>query len=244
MSQQIKIYGTNISFNALYPLSSKSQYDCLNTKIVKGVCAAPTGIDDCYKLFPGVSAIGRAIGISSASDLWRGISGSTYDPGATAVNSLYLEKPSKEMQALVGGSFGFGPSFAGCYWPAPQAPYSANCPDIGAYYPSYLKLRLNVATFWNTPKQTPVKRREFLDSFKYARKAELVVSGDFNVRIGDVIELKLNNLSGYGTGQPQSVLSDYYWVIGVKHVFTNSGTHETHLRVTQMMPTVYSQKVF
>lgn len=244
MSQQIKIYGTNISLNALYPLSSKGTYECINTKIVKGVCAAPTGIEQCYKFFPGVSAIGRALGISSSADLWKGISGSSYSTGLTAVNSLYLEKGSKEMEAVAGGTMGFNSNFVGCYWPSPQAPYSANCPDVGIYYPSYLKLRLNVATFWNTPKQTPVKRKEFLDSFKYARKAELVISGDFNTRVGDVIELKLNNISGYGVGQPQSVLSGYYWIIGVKHVFTNSGTHETHLRVTQMMPTAYSQKVF
>ena len=136
-----------------------------------------------------------------------------------------------------------GKEWLGCYWAAPEAPFSTNCPDVNDKYPGYLKLRLNVATFWGTPKETPVKRREFLDSLKYARKSDVVIAGDFNVRIGDVIYLKIDNLSGYPYASGPSILTGYYWVLGIKHIITNSGTHETLLKVSQILPTKYTNAV-
>lgn len=273
MPNEIRTFSSTIHLEALYTLASKPSYECLDSVITK-TNNRPFNLENClnnqkFQLGPeNLTSPSKKwiaeniIGITADKDLWVGsstVKGWTAE-GTNILNSLYFETASKEMflvrnsrtepndvsiAPLPGPTYrNLSKEFVGCYFTSPEAPFSANCPEIGNYYPWYLKLRLNVATFWNTPKQTPVKRREFLDSFKYARKAELVISGDFNVKIGDVIELKLNSLSGYGNANTDSVLNGFYWVIGRKHVFTNSGTHETHLRVTQMMPTVYSNSVF
>ena len=243
---QIKVIGTSTVKRPLYPLVSKDSYVCANTQIVKGFTSAPDSLEYCLQSFPGIKKIAQIIGITRSSDLWTGISGSTYYQDKT--NDIYLGTGY-----TAGGAFGpsemelvlkdtiLGKDWLGCYWPAPEAPFSTNCPDINDKYEGYLKLRLNVATFWNTPKETPVKRREFLDSLKYARKSNIVIAGDFNIKVGDVIYVKIDNLSGYPYSTGPSVLSDYYWVLGVKNTITNSGTHETMLKISQILPTSYEQ---
>ena len=234
----IKTLGLTDLKNILRPLASKDNYTCTNVKISRGVCAAPKSIEECLQKYPTVNSLAIALGITGSKSITWNPSGATYISGNTAANDLFLEKASPEMQKVCAGmSYGnINHDYAGCFWTNPEAPFSTNCPELGPFYPSYLKLRLNVATFWDTPKQTPVKRREFLDSIKYSRKAELVIAGDMFIKVGDVIELKLDNLSGFPYNTGQSVLSGYYWVLSVKHVFTNTGTHETMLRVSQILP--------
>lgn len=234
----IKTLGLTNLKSILRPLASKDNYTCTNVLVSKGVCAAPASLEECFQRHPSVNALAYALGITGSKSLTWSTPGATYQFGDTAANDLFLEKTSPEMQKVcAGNSYGsINSDFSGCFWTNPEAPFSTNCPEVGIYYPSYLKLRLNIATFWDTPKQTPVRRREFLDSIKYSRKAELVVAGDMFIKVGDVVELKLDNLSGFPYNTGQSVLSGYYWVLSVKHVFTNTGTHETMLRVSQIIP--------
>jgi hypothetical protein len=119
-------------------------------------------------------------------------------------------------------------------WGTPNIPFSCVCPAVRANYHNYLKLRLNVCTFWNTPKETPVKRAAFLDTIKYSTKVIVTIAGDFNLRIGQVMELNMNAASGYPYASAPSITNGLYYIIGIKHVVTNSGTHETALTLTQM----------
>ena len=231
---QIKIIGSNKVKRPLYPLVSSNEYVCANAQITKGYTAAPDSLEYCFEKFPKVKQVAEIMGITSSDSLWTG-PGTQYDPNN--LNDIYLPNASEEMTLV---KQNLGEEWLGCYWPAPDAPFSTNCPDINSRYEAYLKLRLNIATFWYTPKETPVKRREFLDSLKYARKMDIVISGDLNLKIGDVVYVKADNISGYPYSTGQSVMNNYYWVLGVKHTFTNSGTHETMIRVSQIYHTFYA----
>lgn len=231
---QIKIIGSNKMKTPLYPLVSSDVYTCANAQITKGYTSAPDSIEYCFEKFPKIKEVAEIMGITSSESLWTG-PGVQYNPNG--LNDVYLPEASKEMQLVKAN---LGNDWIGCYWPAPDAPFSTDCPNINSKYEAYLKLRLNIATFWYTPKETPVKRREFLDSLKYARKIDLVVSGDLNLKIGDVVYIKADNMSGFPYTTGPSFISNYYWILGVKHTFTNSGTHETMIRVSQMLYTNYA----
>lgn len=144
---------------------------------------------------------------------------------------MYLDKPAVECDQITDK---LGLDWLGCLWGTPDAEYSCTCPDIAPNFANYLKLRLNVATFWNTPKITPVKRAEFLDAIKYSSKIDVTVAGDFTLKVGQVVQIKADGGSGYPFSSSASSLNGYYYIIGVKHVITNSGGHETALSLTQM----------
>jgi len=149
---------------------------------------------------------------------------------------MYLDEPSTECDQITSK---LGLDWLGCLWGTPDAEYSCTCPDIAPNFANYLKLRLNVATFWNTPKATPVLRAEFLDAFKYGQKLDFTVAGDFKLKIGQVVYVNVNAASGYPYSSSQSSLNGYYYIIGVKHVVTQS-SHETALSVSRIPPTLTS----
>ena len=242
-SNQVKTYGTNDAKSALYGVNSKDTYVCANSSITRGLCGAPSSFNECFDRFESVRTIATNLGFLKGScggntyqyDLWTGASIPT-----TSIENffrpldLYLDEPSYECdQVAVTGPL-FGESWLGCLWGTPSIPFSCTCPSIGPNFYAYLKLRLNVATFWNTPKNTPVRRAEFLDALKYGRKVNITVAGDFTLKIGQVVVLNVNGASGYPYSSTQSLMNGLYYIIGIKHVVSNSGTHETALALTQI----------
>jgi hypothetical protein len=192
-------------------------------------------LEECFSKFPGVLAIATAVGVTGSASLWS-FPGVTYGPqGLTYPLDIYLGTASNECKEISKNNR-LGKDFFGCLWGVPEAPYNCSCPDLGPKFEAYLKLRLNVATFWNTPKATPVKRKEFLDALKYARKLTINIAGDYSIKVGNFVEILANNISGYPYFSGGSVINGIYWVLGVKHVFTNSGTHETILTISDILP--------
>jgi hypothetical protein len=213
---------------------SKDEYVCTNAQITQGITSTPNSLDDCLKRFPGISFIADAIGVTSQSSLFS-FPGNCFGPtGLTYPIDLYLIEPSNECEYIKTNP-NLGPEFYGCLWGLPEAPFNCSCPDLGDKFEAYIKLRLNNATFWNTPKTAPIKRREFLDSLKYARKITINIAGDISIRPGNIVEIRANGISGYPYSIGESVLNGMYWVLGVKHVFNNSGTHETSLTLSDIL---------
>lgn len=257
-SGQLKIIGSNIIKHAVLPFSSQYEYVCSNTDITRGMTTAPYTISECFSRFPSIKAIANLMGFTGGYSI-PGVTGTTFynlwtGPGTGftgpalplssnpsphagitapkgAPKDAYLHDASSECNEIYGasGATGLGDGWLGCLWGTPEASFSCICPEIQPKFEAYLKLRLNVATFWNTPKATPVKRIEFLDEFKYGPKTEIVIPGDFNIKLGQVVELSVDGASGYPYDSVNSILNSKYWVIGIKHVLTNGGTHETFL---------------
>jgi hypothetical protein len=93
---------------------------------------------------------------------------------------------------------------------------------------------LNDASFWDTPVETPVKRTEFVDSLQYANKIDITVAGDFKLKVGQVVNVSVAGTSLYP--KAGSYLNGAYYIVGIKHVINNSGTHESALSLSQVLP--------
>jgi hypothetical protein len=246
MTKQITTFGSNFSKLALFVGNSKSIYNCSNSTITRGICGAPGTLDECFNNFPSVKKIAESIGFIKGScagscgapsyvyDLFTGsaVPSQTVDQTPNPID-IYFDDASGECAKI---NAGLGPDWLGCLWGTPSSSFSCTCPKIGPFFHAYLKLRLNVATFWNTPKNTPVKRAEFLDSLKYSTKVNITVPGDFKLKIGQLVKIKVDNSSGFPYNSRPSILSGAYYIIGVKHVVNNSGTHETALALTALVP--------
>lgn len=225
---QIRTIGATKINYANNTISSKQSYACSNALITRGVTTSPTDLKNCYDRFPQIAEIGGILGVTS-SNLWFGPG-----PGPTAPPLIFdtlLGLTSEECGKVNSLTYGLGPSWLGCLWGSPMSPFSCTCPSIGENFANYLKLRLNVATFWNTPITAPPLRNEFLDSLTYAKKVNLLVAGDFNLKPGQIIELKVKNLSSYPSelSNVDSILNEKYYILTVKHTITNTGVHETFL---------------
>lgn len=242
MAKQIRTIGATDTQHALYPVTSKSYYDCANAQINRGATSAPDSLDECFNSFSGVKDIAESIGFltltgsggnSYSYNLWTGATGD-YDPNITTPQDMFFNNSDTECNKVNTSSFGLGLEWLGCLWGSAAASYSCLCPDIGPKYEAYLKLRLNNATFWNTPKETAVNRMEFLDALKYGRKVDVTVAGDFDLKVGQVIEFRANGISGYPFDNSPNELNGLYYIVGIKHVITNSGTHESALQLSQV----------
>jgi len=245
-SKQIYTYGTNQSQSSFYPVISRDAYECANSSITRGVTSTPGSLDECFESFPGVREIAEAIGfykgaveesegISGSSggfSLWEGPTGCA--PALNRLNSsipvdIYFDTPTEECNQI---NTKMGSNWLGCLWGTPSAPYSCTCPDVGPQFEAYIKFRLNVASFWNTPVETPVKRAEFTDALQYGRKIDVTIAGDFNLRVGQTIRLNSNGISGYPYASKGSAINGVFYITGIKHVVTSSGTHESALALS------------
>jgi hypothetical protein len=234
-TKQIITYGTNSSQEAITSVTSRSSYECANAKITRGVTLAPNSIEDCLNSFPDVKKIADAIGFTTGnlnlndSVCPEGLSGSS------GPFNLLLENSSLECREVYASS-DLGEEWLGCIWGTPNAPYSCVCPDVKSKYEAYIKFRLNDAAFWNTPVETPVKRAEFMDAFKYASKITATIAGDFLLKVGTLVYVRLTAVNKFGIASTESYLNGYYYITGLKHVVTNSGTHETALFLSSIAP--------
>ena len=245
-SKQIYTYGTNQGQEAFYPVISRDSYECANSSITRGVTSTPGTIEECFEKFPTVQEIAEAIGFykgavagtsgssgsSGGVSLWEGPVGCP--PAINRFTSslpvdIYFDTSNEECDKI---NSTLGGAWLGCLWGTPSAPYSCVCPDVNPNYEAYIKLRLNVASFWNTPVETPVKRAEFTDALQYGRKIDVTIAGDFNLRVGQTIRLNSNGISGYPYASKGAALNGVYYITGIKHVVTSSGTHESALALS------------
>jgi len=232
---KIVTLGANVLNVPIGNFGARDEYVCANAQITQGLTATPSSLEECFSKFPGICAIAAAIGVTGSASLWS-FPGFCYGAGGLKYpTDIYLGTASNECQGIKKPSTGLGTDFFGCLWGVPEAPYNCSCPDLGPKFEAYLKHRLNVATFWYTPKETPVKRKEFLDALKYGKKITITIAGDFSIKCGNFVELMANNMSGYPYYAGDSIINGTYWVLGVKNVFTNSGTHETILTVCDII---------
>lgn len=245
--QIVTVGATEINL-ANNPLSSKHSYMCANREITRGVTKAPYTIQECYIRFPNIRMMGEAMGVCAGvyndnvykpSNYWYGPTGSI--AGLTGFYDLLLGVTSSECEKVLGMTYAnylgieypaLGKDWLGCLWGSPMASFSCTCPEIGKRFEDYLKLRLNVATFWNTPVVAPPQRQEFLDSIQYGERIFIVIAGDLNIRPGYIVNLKVDNMSAMSRQDPgESVLTKDYYVLSVKHDIQNSGVHETLLEL-------------
>jgi hypothetical protein len=227
---QIKTIGATKTSVAINTISSKESYDCANAQITRGLTGQPSTLAECKDNYPNIATIATALGV----DMDNPWSGPPIPGSLPPIHDTLLGNDS-DLKECTGIDRELGSSWLGCLWGSPMADFSCTCPDVGANFDKYLKLRLNVATFWNTPVETPAKRSEFLDAIKFAPKTTIVVPGTFQVRPGDVIEIKADNTAAY-QNSGASILSKKYYVISVKNMVSSGGVHETAIVASTILP--------
>lgn len=229
-SRQIKTLPATKYQQADGVLNSREIYECANADITRGFTAAPSSLEECLVRFPQIQTIWKEFGVGH--DTFYGATFSGPAGGIGVIKDLYTGITSEECKQI---NSLLGPEWLGCLWGSPMAPFSCSCPYIGEKFEAYLKLRLNVASFWKTPVKVPVERKAFLDELKYNTKVELTVAGDFKLTPGSIIEILVDHPTRYANDTAEkSLFSGLYMVLSVKHVFTNGGTHETALTATAL----------
>jgi len=228
---QLKTIGASKISYASNTLSSKSEYSCANADLTRGLTHQPSTLAECFTRFPNIQGIALQLGVSATP--WTG-------PRPPSPSSPYYDTllgvTSEECEKVNLTSSGLGPTWLGCLWGSPMASFSCTCPDIGSNYLNYLKLRLSVATFWNTPTTVPPQRNEFLDCLQYSKRVTITVAGNFDIKPGNVIELRVNSMAAYpALAGTTSLLTDKYYVLSVKHTITNGGVHETNITAGKIL---------
>lgn len=236
ITNQIKILPASIIKTALTPVNSRDHYECANSALTRGVTATPESLEQCFDMFPNIKTISEAIGITSSKSIWlnpKDVPAGHSPTGNIVTRDLLTGITGNECDEIKNT---LGSDWLGCLWGSPEAPFSCTCPDVGQNFDSYLKLRLNIATFWKTPKNVPVNRRKFLDNLKYLSKVEITVAGNFGLKAGDLIEIKVDQATRTPFAGNSSIFSGRYMVLALKHIVNNGGTHEMIITATQIPP--------
>lgn len=243
--RQKKTWSSNDSYDAFLPISSRDGYACANISITKGFTSAPMTLQQCFERFPDIAVMANALGVrlektvdgQNIYNFWTGPgNGPTFDQITNPLTPSDLNLTEVSRECTYANAV-LGSDWLGCLWASPEASFSCTCPYIGDKYEAYLKHRLTVATFWNTPKYAPVQRREFLDEMEYGNKVDITVPGDYTLHPGLVVEIDVTAASGYPYVANNTPLNGKYWIIEVKHVTSSGGTHETRLKLARMAVT-------
>lgn len=236
-NQIITVGATQVNV-AKTPLSSKASYMCANADITRGYTLAPTSLKACLDSYPQIKEIALELGVTSGNQWFgpTGITGASGAQGNTQYGSydLLLGIKSQECEKINSVNYGLGTAWLGCLWGSPMASFSCRCPEINNKFLDYIKLRLNVATFWNTPIYAPAQRQEFTDCLENNERVEILVAGNFDLRPGLIVEIRANNMSGYAASSNECILSKKYTILSVKHTITNSGVHQTYLVLSEI----------
>ena len=108
-----------------------------------------------------------------------------------------------------------GEEYLGCLFSNPTAPNSCNCPEQGSEYLNYLEHSRTYATFWDTPKETPLRRNAQMVQLGY-QKAEGVLMGDFSLKPGELIFVDID--PGEGSNYPLKRQAGSWIVTGITHM--------------------------
>ena len=119
-----------------------------------------------------------------------------------------------------------GEDYLGCLFSNPKAPNSCNCPEQGTKYKDYLEHSRTYATFWDTPKETPLRREAQMIQFGYQTAVGLV-AGDFTLKPGETIYIDVD--AGDNSKYPVKRSGGTWMVTKLEHIIT-SGNH--YMKVT------------
>ena len=122
-----------------------------------------------------------------------------------------------------------GEEYLGCLWNDIDHPSSCDCPCRGEKFNEYIEYTRTHATFWNTPKNTPLWRNAQMQLIT-AQKASIVVNGDFSIKPGIVINILDNEPEQ--DGEPKRH-SGNWLVIGTEHVINGASMHRTIITLSR-----------
>ena len=108
------------------------------------------------------------------------------EPEPSYLNLYKMEQEIKEC-ALIEQEL--GEEWLGCVWSDPDNTASCNCPEIGDKFMDYLEYSRTYATFWSTPKKTPLLRNVQMNLL-YSQTAVIIVNRNDKIKIGSLVFLE------------------------------------------------------
>jgi len=123
-----------------------------------------------------------------------------------------------------------GEEYLGCIWDDPDNPASCNCPCIGKEYPKWKEYTSTYSTFWDTPKDTILLRNAQMTLIN-AQKAQMTIAGDFSLKPGSIIRIKIKEIDLEGNEKNKSA-SGKWLVDSVSH-FIDPQTHVMQVTLTR-----------
>jgi hypothetical protein len=127
-----------------------------------------------------------------------------------------------------------GEDYLGCVWIDPNNPCSCNCPEIGKKFAEYLEYTRTYATYWDTPKNTPLLRNALMSQFLSQQVTIGIIPND-NIKIGDMIKLVHTKLitseeeGAYKDDNPSKRFNGYWIVSEIRHKFTKESVQTMQL---------------
>ena len=145
---------------------------------------------------------------------------------------LELYKAYKEIKECELIEEHLGKDYLGCVWSDPANPCSCNCPEIGKKFQEYLEYTRTYATFWDTPKNTPLIRKALISQL-FSQTIMINVTGTSKVKIGDVVKIKQLNAVNVPLEIPEKNLHGYWMVTGVTIQFRKDSSQSLLLTLTR-----------
>ena len=121
-----------------------------------------------------------------------------------------------------------GEEYLGCVWSDPNNPCSCNCPEIGDKFKKYLEYSRTYATFWETPRNTPLLRNSQMEQL-FSQKIAILVPTTSKVKVGDIVELIQPNPVSEEFFTKQKNLYGKWLVLQINHTFTKNVTQGLNL---------------
>ena len=123
-----------------------------------------------------------------------------------------------------------GESYLGCLWKTPNHPSSCNCPCVGADFSKYIEYNRTDATYWDTPKTTPLWRNAQMQLIN-SQKMSIVLNGDLTLRPGNPISV-VNKVPGTEDKPKMQRFTGRWLVSDIEHVIT-AQSHRMNVMLTR-----------
>lgn len=101
---------------------------------------------------------------------------------------LELYRKYKEIKECELIKKNLGEQYLGCIWSDPSNPCSCNCPEVGEKFVDYLKYTRTYATFWDTPRATPLIRKALMTQLA-SQQISVQIPATSKVKIGNIIQI-------------------------------------------------------
>jgi|TARA_R110002110_G_scaffold189528_4_gene397801 hypothetical protein len=123
-----------------------------------------------------------------------------------------------------------GEEYLGCMWKDSNHPSSCNCPCVGEKFKEYIEYNRTDATYWDTPKTTPLWRNAQMQLIN-SQKMSMVLNGDLTLRPGKPITIA-NVTPGDENSDTKKKFTGRWLVSDIEHIIT-SNSHRMNLVLTR-----------
>ena len=123
-----------------------------------------------------------------------------------------------------------GEDYLGCLWKTPNHPSSCNCPCQGSEFKKYVEYNRTDATYWDTPKTTPLWRNAQMQLIN-SQKMSIVLNGDLTLRPGKLISIA-NVVAGDENSEMKKKITGRWLVSDIEHIISSS-SHKMNLILTR-----------